>query len=45
MLSNLPELSLKALNSQHPLGFGEPEDIDALSDFLISEHWSDGVVE
>jgi NAD(P)-dependent dehydrogenase (short-subunit alcohol dehydrogenase family) len=36
-LSKLPESSLKALNSQHPLGFGEPEDIAALSAFLLSD--------
>jgi NAD(P)-dependent dehydrogenase (short-subunit alcohol dehydrogenase family) len=36
-LSKLPESSLNALKSQHPLGFGEPEDIAALSAFLLSD--------
>lgn len=36
-LSKLPESSLKALKSQHPLGFSEPEDIAALSAFLLSD--------
>ena len=36
-LNKLPESSLKAIKSQHPLGFGEPDDIANLSAFLLSD--------
>ena len=36
-LKSLPESSLNELKRQHPLGFGEPEDIAALCAFLLSD--------